>query len=92
MVLIGSTLGVASCLAVSAAVSPAVWGFGEGAIARTFLTPYYVMDSLSHKENCMSITVKGTIQRSDMGAGTWALVTDDGVTYEVQQRCSQGLA
>lgn len=31
----------------------------------------------------MSITVTGTIQRSDMGAGTWALVTDDGETYEV---------
>jgi len=33
----------------------------------------------------MSITVTGTIQRSDMGAGTWALVTDDGVTYEVHK-------
>ncbi|WP_250123294.1 hypothetical protein [Chroococcidiopsis sp. CCMEE 29] len=31
----------------------------------------------------MSITVTGTIQRSDMGAGTWALAADDGVTYEV---------
>ncbi len=29
----------------------------------------------------MSITVTGTIQRNDMGAGTWALVADDGVTY-----------
>lgn len=34
---IGSTLGVASCLAVSAVVSPQVWGLGEGAIARLFL-------------------------------------------------------
>jgi serine protease len=34
---IGSTLGVASCLAVSAAISPAVWGLGDSAIARTFL-------------------------------------------------------
>jgi len=33
----------------------------------------------------MSITVTGTIQRSDMGAGTWAVVTDDGVTYEVHK-------
>jgi len=32
----------------------------------------------------MSITVTGTIQRSDMGAGT-AVVTDDGVTYEVHK-------
>ncbi|MBE9190223.1 hypothetical protein IQ230_07575 [Gloeocapsopsis crepidinum LEGE 06123] len=31
----------------------------------------------------MSITVTGTIQRSDMGAGAWALSTDDGTTYEV---------
>jgi len=34
---IGSTLGVACCLVVSAAVSPAVWGLGDGAIARIFL-------------------------------------------------------
>lgn len=33
----------------------------------------------------MSITVTGEIQRSDMGSGTWALVTDDGVTYELQK-------
>lgn len=33
----------------------------------------------------MSITVIGTIQRSEMGAGTWALVTDEGVTYEVHK-------
>ena len=34
---IGSALGVASCLAVSAVVSPAVWGLGDSAIARLFL-------------------------------------------------------
>jgi serine protease len=34
---IGSTLGVASCLAVSAMVSPAVLWLGSGAIARSFL-------------------------------------------------------
>ncbi len=34
---IGSALGVASFLVVSAAVSPAVWGLGDSAIARTFL-------------------------------------------------------
>ncbi len=34
---IGSSLGVASCLIVSAVVSPAVWGLGSGAIARLFL-------------------------------------------------------
>ncbi|MGK7877711.1 MAG: DUF5942 domain-containing protein [Xenococcaceae cyanobacterium] len=34
---IGSALGVASCLAVSVVVSPAVWGLGTGAIARSFL-------------------------------------------------------
>ncbi|NJR65362.1 MAG: hypothetical protein HC772_08685 [Leptolyngbyaceae cyanobacterium CRU_2_3] len=31
----------------------------------------------------MSISVEGTVQRSGMGAGTWALVTDKGVTYEI---------
>jgi len=39
----------------------------------------------------MSITVTGTIQRSDMGAGTWALVTDDGVTYEVHKGAPKDL-
>lgn len=34
---IGTALGVASCLAVSAVMSPAVWGLGDGAIARIFL-------------------------------------------------------
>jgi serine protease len=34
---IGSALGVASCLAVSAVMSPHVWGLGEGLLARLFL-------------------------------------------------------
>jgi serine protease len=34
---IGSALGVASCLFVSAAVDPALWALGGGAIARSFL-------------------------------------------------------
>lgn len=29
------------------------------------------------------ITVEGTIQRSEMGSGTWALVTGDGTNYEI---------
>jgi serine protease len=36
-VAIGSALGVASCLVVSAVVSPAVWGLGSGVVARLFL-------------------------------------------------------
>jgi serine protease len=35
---IGSTLGVASCLLVSAVVMPNIWLLGHGAIARLFLT------------------------------------------------------
>ncbi|MBD2345589.1 S8 family peptidase [Anabaena subtropica] len=34
---IGSTLGVAACLTVSAALDPAVWGLGSGNLARLFL-------------------------------------------------------
>ena len=34
---VGSALGVASCLAVSAIASPAVWGLGAGIVARSFL-------------------------------------------------------
>jgi len=34
---IGISLGVAACLGISAMVDPAVWGLGNGAIARSFL-------------------------------------------------------
>ena len=34
---IGTCLGVAACLGISAMVHPAVWGLGDGAIARSFL-------------------------------------------------------
>lgn len=39
----------------------------------------------------MSITVIGTIERSDMGTGTWALVTDDGDTYEIHKGADKDL-
>ncbi len=39
----------------------------------------------------MSITVTGTIQRSNMGPGTWALITDDGITYEIQKNAPKEL-
>lgn len=29
------------------------------------------------------ITVEGTVQRSGMGAGAWALVTQEGTNYEI---------
>ncbi|MBE9210136.1 peptidase S8 [Nostoc sp. LEGE 06077] len=34
---VGSTLGVAACLTISAVYDPAVWGLGDGNLARTFL-------------------------------------------------------
>ncbi|MDB9312644.1 DUF5942 domain-containing protein [Spirulina sp. CS-785/01] len=34
---IGTALGVSSCLAVNAVISPEVWGLGEGILARGFL-------------------------------------------------------
>ncbi|NEO26899.1 MAG: peptidase S8, partial [Kamptonema sp. SIO4C4] len=34
---IGTALGVSSCLAVNAVISPEVWGLGDGIIARSFL-------------------------------------------------------
>lgn len=39
----------------------------------------------------MSMTVTGTIQRRDIGTGTWALVTDDGTTYEIQRGAAKEL-
>ncbi len=37
------------------------------------------------------ITVEGTIQRSGMGMGTWALVTSEGQTYEIHQGAPKDL-
>jgi len=39
----------------------------------------------------MSITVKGTVEKSTMGSGTWALVTDSGETYEIHHGAPDGL-
>lgn len=33
----------------------------------------------------MSITIKGQIERKDFGPGAWALVTDDGESYEIYE-------
>ncbi|MCU0542728.1 MAG: hypothetical protein MUE44_11105 [Oscillatoriaceae cyanobacterium Prado104] len=37
----------------------------------------------------MSITVKGQIERKGLGPGTWALVAEDGETYELKDAPSQ---
>jgi hypothetical protein len=39
----------------------------------------------------MSITVEGTVQKSNMGSGTWALVADSGNTYEIHHDAPTGL-
>jgi len=39
----------------------------------------------------MSITVTGTIQHRDIGTGAWALVTDEGVTYEILRGADKNL-
>lgn len=39
----------------------------------------------------MSIKVKGKVQHSDMGTGTWALVSDQGETYEIHHDAPDGL-
>jgi hypothetical protein len=39
----------------------------------------------------MSTTVTGTIQHRDIGTGAWALVTDDGVTYEIPRSADKKL-
>ncbi|MBW4615688.1 MAG: hypothetical protein KME21_20905 [Desmonostoc vinosum HA7617-LM4] len=39
----------------------------------------------------MSITVTGKIERRDLGMGAWALVTDDGVTYEILKGADKNL-
>jgi len=37
----------------------------------------------------MSITVKGVIERQGFGPGTWALVGEDGETYELKDAPSE---
>jgi hypothetical protein len=37
----------------------------------------------------MSIRVTGTIERKALGPGTWALVTEEGVTYELKDPPSE---
>ncbi|AFY40983.1 hypothetical protein Nos7107_0298 [Nostoc sp. PCC 7107] len=39
----------------------------------------------------MSITVTGTIERREIGMGAWALVTDEGVTYEILKGADKSL-
>jgi hypothetical protein len=39
----------------------------------------------------MSINVTGTIERKDIGVGAWALVSDDGTTYEILRGASKDL-
>ena len=42
-------------------------------------------------ENSMSINVTGTIERKEMGTGTWALIADNGTTYEIFRGVSKDL-
>lgn len=37
------------------------------------------------------VTVEGTIQRSGMGAGTWALISRDGTSYEIHKGAPKDL-
>jgi hypothetical protein len=39
----------------------------------------------------MNITITGTIERREIGMGAWALVTDEGVTYEILRGADKNL-
>ncbi|QLE57188.1 hypothetical protein FD725_17660 [Nostoc sp. TCL26-01] len=39
----------------------------------------------------MSITITGKIERRNIGTGAWALVTDEGVTYEILKGADKDL-
>lgn len=39
----------------------------------------------------MSITVTGKIERRDVGMGAWALVTDNGDSYEISKGADKNL-
>ncbi len=39
----------------------------------------------------MSIKIKGTVERRDIGMGAWALVGEDGKTYEIMRGADKRL-
>jgi hypothetical protein len=39
----------------------------------------------------MAIKIIGTVERRDIGMGVWALVTNDGVTYEIMKGADKTL-
>ncbi|MBE9217110.1 hypothetical protein IQ247_31425 [Plectonema cf. radiosum LEGE 06105] len=39
----------------------------------------------------MSITVKGIVERRDIGMGAWALIGEDGKTYEIMRGADKSL-
>ncbi|MDP5016172.1 hypothetical protein FJR11_11240 [Anabaena sp. UHCC 0187] len=39
----------------------------------------------------MTITITGTIERRNIGLGAWALITEDGVTYEIPKSSDKNL-
>ncbi|BAZ68105.1 hypothetical protein NIES4106_28640 [Fischerella sp. NIES-4106] len=39
----------------------------------------------------MSIIVTGTVERRDIGTGAWALVSNDGTTYEILRGADKSL-
>lgn len=39
----------------------------------------------------MSITIKGTVERRDIGVGTWAIVTEEGTTYQIMKGADKKL-
>lgn len=39
----------------------------------------------------MSMTIEGTVKKSAMGMGAWALETSSGETYEIHQPAPEGL-
>ncbi|MBV6625429.1 MAG: hypothetical protein KI793_21295 [Rivularia sp. (in: Bacteria)] len=39
----------------------------------------------------MSIKVKGTVERRDVGMGAWAFVSEDGKTYEIMRGADKTL-
>ncbi|MBW4509211.1 MAG: hypothetical protein KME64_22215 [Scytonematopsis contorta HA4267-MV1] len=39
----------------------------------------------------MSISITGTIEKKDIGTGAWALVSDEGTTYEILRGADKNL-
>jgi hypothetical protein len=66
------------------------WGVGKKLNIST-LPCFLCFPTSTYSPTFMNITITGTIERREIGMGAWALVTDEGVTYEILRGADKNL-